>query len=97
MIELLKKLKRNPSKVIDYIIGNYRMFMFKHASFLLRKHIKDQFNYRLSIMNQTCLDNRECIECGCKTPNLQFSNKSCEGLCYPPMVSKNKWKRITSI
>lgn len=94
MIELLKKLRRNPSKVIDYLLGNYRIFMFKHIPFLLRHHIKDQFLWRVSVMSETCLNNRECIICGCKTPNLQFTSKACEGSCYPNLMSKKLWTKI---
>lgn len=94
MINLLKKLKHNPKLVYDYLLGNYRQFMYYNFPFMLRKHIIEQYEWRLKIMNQTCLNNGECIKCGCQTPNLQFANKACEGACYPPMVSKKLWNKI---
>lgn len=32
--------------------------------------------------------------CGCKTPNLQMSNKTCENGCYPPMMNKKVWNHF---
>lgn len=94
MIELLKRLIKEPKVMWHYFVGNYRMFMYKNASFLIRKHIKEQYKWRLTLMNPYCYNNGECVICGCKTPNLQFASKACEGDCYSDMVSKKLWKRI---
>lgn len=60
----------------------------------MRKHIKNQFIWRLAAMNPKCLDNGECIMCGCKTPQLQLANRICEGNCYPPLVDKKTFELI---
>lgn len=31
-----------------------------------------------------CLLNGECKHCGCKMPDMLFSDKVCEGKCYKP-------------
>lgn len=42
-------------------------------------------------MNQECYAKGFCIKCGCHTTALQMCNKSCEGNCYPKMMSKKLW------
>ena len=71
-----------------YYKFNYRL------RFLIRKHIREQFIYRKEIMNLTCWNQGSCIHCGCQVPSLQFANKSCEGDCYPPMMSKKNWNKF---
>lgn len=93
-MELLNKLKRKSKLVSSYATGNYRYFIYKNLPFLMRKHIKEQYEWRLTIMNKGCLINGECLICGCKTPHLQFANKACEGDCYPNMMSKKMWNKI---
>lgn len=45
-------------------------------------------------MNILCYERGECIECGCQTTALQMANKTCEGNCYPPMMSKKVWENL---
>jgi hypothetical protein len=44
-------------------------------------------------MNQECLKSGHCIICGCQTPQLQMCDESCEGNCYPEMMSKQDWEK----
>ena len=81
--------------MIDYLVGNYRYFCYTSVPFLLRKHIKEQYEWRLTQSNPKCLDNGECIMCGCKTPNLMMANRSCEDRCYPEMLNKKEWKELS--
>lgn len=78
--------------VYYYIQGStrYKLYYSK-ASFLIREHIKEQIAFRILVMNRECLNNGECVICGCQTTALQMCNKSCDGDCYPPMMSKLKW------
>lgn len=94
MIRLLKRLKRNPKLMWNYFIGNYRSFLYSSRIPLIRKHIREQYEWRLTLANKECLDNGSCIKCGCKTPNLLFSPEACEGACYSRLVSKKLWKKI---
>jgi len=58
----------------------------------MRKHIREQIDYRISIMLPECYDNGTCIKCGCMTTHLQMANKPCNGLEYPPMLTRPLWK-----
>ena len=82
-------------KVIDiwyYIQGNVR-YKIINSSFrkLIRKHVLEQIELRISNMNRECYNNGECVMCGCATTALQMCNKSCKGLCYPRMMSRKEW------
>lgn len=78
--------------IVAYIQGNirYRLYYSKYKP-LIRTHILEQIYLRIKSMNKECYDNGSCIKCGCKTTQLQMADKPCEGACYPPMVSKDKW------
>lgn len=86
------KIKIND--IFAYIIGNYRYWCYENFRFLLRKHIIEQFEWRLSVMNNECYSSGSCIKCGCDTPALQMANKACEGGCYFKMMRSNTWKGI---
>lgn len=82
-------------KVIDiwyYIQGNVR-YKIINSSFrkLIRKHVLEQIELRISNMNRECYNNGECVMCGCATTALQMCDKSCKGLCYPRMMSRKEW------
>ena len=79
---LLYKLSRNRylSKVSETSLG------------LLGPHKQEQFEYRLTVMNKECLSKGNCVICGCQTPQLQMTNESCDGNCYPPMMEYEQWE-----
>ena len=78
-----------------YTQGNVRYKMYySKFSFLIRKHIMDQINFRISVMKKECYDNGECVMCGCATTALQMCNKACEGKCYPSMMNKKMWNKF---
>lgn len=60
----------------------------------MRNHIREQIEYRIKVMNPECRNSGSCIKCGCMTTALQMCNKSCEGLCYPPMMNKYYWNLL---
>ena len=80
------------SDIFAYIIGNYRYWCYNNFKPLLRLHIIEQYEWRLSVMNKECYNSGSCIKCGCDTPALQMANKACEGGCYFEMFDKKKWK-----
>lgn len=55
-------------------------------------HIKEQTIYRLSLTNEECKKAGTCIKCGCSVEEKIWEDRSCEGKCYPPMMSKKYWK-----
>jgi hypothetical protein len=92
LVQILTRKK--PFKdVFYYFQGNFRMKLYysKHFKFLIAPHIREQIHYRLVWADQTCINQGSCKLCGCETPQLQMCNKTCEGLCYPPMLSKTQW------
>lgn len=79
-----------------YIQGHYRFRLYysKKWKWLIRKHIKEQIDYRIKVMDEECYSNGSCKHCGCETTMLQMADKSCEGLCYLVMCTKKEWKKI---
>lgn len=102
MKKIWKQMKRVTSgerPLIDvwyYLQGNYRYKLYynDYLVFLLRGHIKEQIKFRINVMNAACYERGECIKCGCQTTMLQMCNKTCEGYCYPPMMTKKDWIRF---
>lgn len=80
--------------VFAYIQGNlrYQMYYSPIFSSMMRKHIKKQIDWRIEVMNNDCYNQGSCIECGCTTTALQMANKACDKPCYPPIMSRKKWK-----
>lgn len=58
---------------------------------LLPKHKKEQFEWRLLVMNKKCLQGGNCVICGCQTPQLQMIDDACSGKCYPKMMDEKEW------
>lgn len=94
---MLKSLKEYCKNVINYIIGNYRFFIYKIGfTFLIRKHIKEQIEVREALANPACMENKACLKCGCTLPNLLYADKKCGGDCYTALTSKKEWKEQKS-
>jgi len=80
--------KANYNYSHKYIRWIYRINLHK----LIRKHIREQIEYRIRWMDEECYNSGSCKICGCSTIALQMCNKSCDKPCYPPMMNKNKWR-----
>lgn len=97
----LKRLLKGEASLSDifyYFQGHIRQDLYyspnKH---MIRKHIQEQLSWRLLQVKQKsseCYFSAQCKHCGCDIPALTFSNKSCHGDCYPPMMSKKKWNEF---
>lgn len=96
MKKYLIQILNGQRPIIDiwhYIVGSYRyMLYYSRFKWLIRKHIQEQIQYRINIMDTDCLLKGECKECGCATPALQMCSKPCEGHCYPAMVDRDFWE-----
>lgn len=107
-IKNLKKAKDDPINMWWYVQGTFRMWLYNHARWALRKHIVEQFEWRKGRAGQ-CTINKSCLFCGCTTPDLYFADKGCglakvnddftriliakrKTVCYPPMMTAQKWK-----
>lgn len=55
--------------------------MFLDSKGLLREKIKTQVEQR-KITAKECLENGECLACGCETPALFYCNKACQAPLY---------------
>lgn len=92
------KSKIKINDIFAYLLGNYRFVLYNSDfKFLLRLHIIEQYEWRLSVMNPKCYLSGSCVKCGCDTPALQMANEACKGWCYPNMYSKKEWKLYKSI
>ena len=83
------------NNIKHYVIGWFRYHLY-YSSFhgLIRKHIREQIDARINSMNEECYLTGSCIKCGCATTALQMASKSCEGDCYPPLMSKKSWDKL---
>jgi len=103
-------IKSNPKNIWWWIQGETRMLFYKYVPFMLRNHIKEQFEYRLDNTNKDCLKQGSCVICQCSVPSLLFANKPCskiyassntrkmlfghDGICYDRMLNKKEWKEL---
>ena len=76
----------------SYLVGYTRYYIYysRYKKFI-RKHILEQINYRIAVMNKECYNNGSCIKCGCQTTALQMCKKACLGNCYPKMMNRKDW------
>lgn len=88
------KAQINKKNIFAYLQGNirYKLFYNKSLNFIIPLHIREQIETRILSMNIECYKQGSCIKCGCMTTHLQMANKSCDGDCYPKMLSKKDWK-----
>lgn len=83
----------------DYLIGwtNYYIFYSPiwiglNLKFLIPKYIRKQIEFRIIVMKRECYNSGSCVKCGCATTALQMCARSCDGLCYPPFLSRKHWE-----
>lgn len=103
---IISHLRKSPLDAWYYIQGSGRTMLYesKHFKWMVRKHIRDQFEFRCIAANE-CLVAGECKCCGCSTPSLFFADKPCSvskdpycqnqkmKVCYPEMKSKSEWNK----
>lgn len=87
------KNKIKISDIFAYLQGYYRypLYYSKNWSWLIRTHIREQIDWRISVMDKECYDKGSCIKCGCDTTALQMANKPCLKPCYPKMMRAYEW------
>lgn len=101
-VMMILKRERPLIDVWYYIQGNIRSKIYYHKrkwirKWLMRRHIREQIDFRIKVMNPVCFEQGSCLHCGCETTKLQMANKACEGACYFHMASKKKWNDIKNI
>lgn len=91
----MNKTKPSLPNIIAYIQGWIRYYLYySRFKFLIRKHIRDQIDFRIKFMDKECYENGSCKLCGCATTALQMADKQCDKPCYPPMMNKRRWNRF---
>lgn len=86
------KGKNSIKDVWYYVQGNFRYKLYySRWKWLMRKHLREQIGFRISVMRKECFENGECVVCGCATTALQMCSKMCEDACYPPMMWGHEW------
>lgn len=95
--ENIKKLMNREytfADIKDYFLGMYRykIYYTKLKKVLIRKHILEQIELRIQVMDSDCYMKGSCKLCGCMTTGLQMANKACEKPCYPTMMKKIDWQ-----
>ena len=101
-----RELLKDPLNIWYYIQGNIRHFFYKNFKYALRKHIIEQFEWRIIKASKCYNNNGGCLCCGCDTPQLFFADKACSvskisacklipelngEICYPKMMNRNSW------
>lgn len=78
-----------------YVQGNFRYKLYySKYKWLLRKHIREQIEFRIQRMKPECYANGSCVVCGCETTMLQMAYKTCDNKCYPVMMRAGDWKHF---
>jgi len=86
------KATLNLLNIKSYLVGNFRYKVYKtEFQWLIRKHIKEQIDWRIEVMNPECYHLGSCTLCGCATTALQMANKACDKPCYPPIMNSIEW------
>lgn len=97
-ILLILKGERPLIDVWFYIQGNIRhKLYYSKYKWLLRRHIREQIDFRIQRMKPECYANGSCIMCGCETTKLQMADKSCDNHCYPSMFKAGSWKHFKEL
>ena len=86
------KIKRND--IWCWCSGYYRWAVATTLPFLIRKHIREQLEWRFKKVNPVCKEQGSCLGCGCVYPQVVYCSKGCVLECYPKMLSRYEWERI---
>lgn len=91
LIKLKSKLELlRSSKDYFYVIQGY-LNKWKFNNNLLPLHMVEQILYRIRLNStKPCIQNGECIKCGCYIIEKLCSNKPDD--CYPPFMDKINWE-----
>ena len=87
-----------------YIQGNTRKIMEAHGPDIFKspRFIQEQVIWREVIHRKECYNAGECIypldkPCHCKVPDKLYSDKECEGGCYPAIMDESTWEKFNQI
>lgn len=87
-----------------YIQGNTRKITDEIGPDIFKspQHIQEQIIWREVIHNPICYKAGKCMlptgnPCKCKVPDKFYSDKECEGGCYPAIMDKELWNKFKQV
>lgn len=82
-----------------YIQGNTRKIIDEIGPDIFKspQHIQEQIIWREVIHNPECFKQGKCIHCHCDVPDKFYSDKECEGGCYPAIMDKDTWNKFNQL
>lgn len=96
ILKYLLKMLKGKIPLIDgwyFIQGHFResIYYSKVFGFLMRRHIREQIEFRFEHIDKECWNTGQCKICECSIPALTMCDKPCEKPCYPKMLSRKEW------
>jgi len=87
------------SNIFAYLQGYWRYHFYYSTYFkwMIRQHIFEQIQYRISKMDIKCFEDGSCKMCGCDTTALQMADKACDKPCYPKMMNRRNWNGFKKV
>lgn len=85
----------NLSNILNYLEAEYQVW--KHINKDEPTYISEQSVWRLNEVKKKspkCLENGECINCGCSVVDESFGFKGCEYGCYPNRMTQSEWDQF---
>lgn len=88
---MIKLSQITPSNIKGFVQGHLRYYLFKWG--WKSNYILEQFYYRITLMDKTCLTNKKC-PCNCSCLSKQIEFRKCEKSCYDDMLDKKEWDEL---
>ncbi len=85
------KAKITPQNIKGFVQGWTRKIL--NELDFLDESTKEQWIYRIGLMDEECLINGEC-PCKCKVPEKQLDSRVCDKQCYGPILNEQQWERF---
>lgn len=85
------KAKINVPNVKGYLQAHFRYVLDEFD--YLNEHIKEQWIYRIGVMDENCLINGMC-PCECSVPEKQLESRPCDHNCYGFMLNEKEWEEF---
>ena len=82
----------NLSTILNYAEAEFRYWQYLSES--LPQHITEQSIYRASEIKKKspiCLEQSQCVHCGCSFPEKLFEQDGCEKGCYGERLNEKDW------
>lgn len=68
--------------VKDYFQGTFRYWIYNNMPFFMSAKDEQKYSDRYRNANPECRMSGYCINCGCKIPEMLFTDKGCKSNCH---------------